>query len=386
MESGEVYGDTRQGTGGGGRARLRAIPGVGRPPWLLPLLLIVFGVIIDFLTPTSLLSSLMFAAPMAAAALWTGRGTVLTGIASAATVAALALWVDELTVLEGALRLMAITAVSVLAVAVHHALHHSELRLASVSRVAEAVQLAVLPVPPARIGDLKLAVRYEATQVNALIGGDMYGVQQTPYGVRMLVGDVRGKGLDAVASVTVMFGAFREAAETEPDLAAVADRIEHSLLREGEQREGNGRMEGFVTAVLAEIPAERPETLRVVNRGHPPPLLLSADGSSLRVLEPESYALPLGLGELASGGGHAEPVPFPPGALLLLYTDGVTEARDAEGVFYDPVARLRGRRFTGPEQLLDTLVADVEAYTGGGTDDDMALLAVMRDPVPSPAA
>ncbi|GAA2459272.1 PP2C family protein-serine/threonine phosphatase [Streptomyces macrosporus] len=382
-----MYGDARHGTlDGGSRARVRAIPGIGRPPWLLPLALIALGVIFDLLTPASLLVGSLAAAPMAAAALWTGRGTVLTGALSTVSAFSLVVWANVLTVVEGVVRVVAVFTVSLLAVAVHHALHHSELRLASVRRVAEAVQLAVLPVPPSRIGDLTLAVRYEAAQVNALIGGDMYGVQQTPHGVRMLVGDVRGKGLDAVAAVTVVFGAFREAAETEPDLGAVADRLEHALVREMEQRGGAGRVEGFVTAVLAEVPAGAPGTLRIVNRGHPPPLLLSADGSSVRVLEPDSYALPLGLGELAGGGGHADPVPFPPGALLLLYTDGLTEARNTEGAFYDPVARLRGRRFAEPGLLLDALVADIDAYTAGGTDDDMAMLAVMRDPVPPAAA
>ncbi|GAA2407524.1 PP2C family protein-serine/threonine phosphatase [Streptomyces glaucosporus] len=382
-----MYGEAWHGTSDdGGRARVRSIPGIGRPPWLLPLVLIALGVIVDLLIPSSLLVGSLFAAPMAAAALWTGRGTVLTGAVATALVLLLVVWANVLSVVEGVLRVTAMSAVSALAVAVHHALHHSELRLASVRRVAEAVQLAVLPVPPSRIGDLRFAVRYEAAQVNALIGGDMYGVQRTPHGVRMLVGDVRGKGLDAVAVVTVVFGAFREAAETEPDLGSVADRIEHSLVRERGQRGGAGRLEGFVTAVLAEVPAGAPGTLRIVNRGHPPPLLLPADGASPRLLEPDSYALPLGLGDLAVGGGHAEPVPFPPGSLLLLYTDGLTEARNAAGAFYDPVARLRGRRFTGPGALLDALVEDVGAYTGGGTDDDMAMLAVMREPATPPAA
>ncbi|WP_309055456.1 PP2C family protein-serine/threonine phosphatase, partial [Streptomyces sp.] len=69
---------------------------------------------------------------------------------------------------------------------------------------------------------------------------------------------------------------------------------------------------------------------------------------------------------------------YPPGATLLLYTDGLSEARNAQGVFYAPAERLAGRIFPGPEELLDALVDDVRRHTGGGATDDMALLAVSR--------
>ncbi|MDF6043013.1 serine/threonine-protein phosphatase [Streptomyces sp. JH14] len=103
------------------------------------------------------------------------------------------------------------------------------------------------------------------------------------------------------------------------------------------------------------------------------------------MLEPQDYKLPLGLGDLDDASGHdADLWRFPPGAIVLLYTDGVTEARDSHGTFYDPVDRLHGRRFSGPGALLDALVADVRQHTGGHTDDDMALLAVMRLPANAP--
>jgi serine phosphatase RsbU (regulator of sigma subunit) len=79
-------------------------------------------------------------------------------------------------------------------------------------------------------------------------------------------------------------------------------------------------------------------------------------------------------------------VPFPPGSLLVLHTDGLTEARNAADAFYDLAEGLRGRRFPGPAALLDHLLAEVGAHTGGHRNDDMALLAVMRDPAGPPAA
>ncbi|MFP8886897.1 PP2C family protein-serine/threonine phosphatase [Streptomyces mangrovi] len=396
-----MHGDGRQETDGG-RTRVRAIPVIGRPPWMLPLLLVLLGLAVNLLTPADVFLSAPFtAACLIAAALWSFGGTAVTVTAS--TVAVVALLVRAgLHPTESTVRLVTNATVGVLALVLSRVLHHSEVSAASAHQVAEAVQLAVLPVPPGRVGDLRIAVRYEAAQTHARIGGDLYGVQRTPYGLRLLVADVRGKGTEAVGTVAVILGAFREAAEAEEDLAAVADRVEHALLREAGQRQAwPGRSEEFATAVFAEVPADAPGSLRIVNRGHPPPVLLTEQGD-VRLLEPdaepdtgpgsEAYALPLGLGGLAGGpgSGRTEPVPFPPGSLLLLHTDGLTEARNAADVFYDLVEGLRGRRFTGPAALLDHLLADVGAHTGGHQGDDMALLAVMRDPespdLPEPPA
>ncbi|MFP8963631.1 PP2C family protein-serine/threonine phosphatase [Streptomyces nanhaiensis] len=378
-----MHGDGRQETGGS-RIRARAVPVIGRPPWMLPLLLILLGLVINLLTPADVfLSAPLAASSLVAAALWTFRGTALTAAVSMTVVTGL-LTRGDLPLAEILVRLATNATVSVLALVLSRVLQHSEVSVASAHRVAEAVQLAVLPVPPGRVGDLRIAVRYEAAQAHARIGGDLYGVQRTPYGLRLLVADVRGKGTDAVGTATVVLGAFREAAETEEDLAAVADRVEHALNREAAQREtGTGRSEEFATAVLAEVPAGQPGSLRIVNRGHPPPVLLTGEGE-VRLLEPDTgaYALPLGLGDLAgaSVSGRTGPVPFPPGSLLLLHTDGLTEARNAADVFYDLAEGLRGRRFAGPAPLLDHLLADVDAHTRGHRSDDMALLAVMRDP------
>jgi serine phosphatase RsbU (regulator of sigma subunit) len=174
--------------------------------------------------------------------------------------------------------------------------------------------------------------------------------------------------------VAVVLGAFREAAEQESSLEGVARRLERALAREGARRSGLDAFEGFTTAVLAEIP-RGDGVARILNRGHPAPLMLNEDGG-LEAVEPPVTALPLGMGDLGTWPDRAYEVPYRPGATLLLYTDGLTEARDAHGVFYDPRGRLRGRIFPGPEELLDAVVADVRRHTGGRTTDDMALLAV----------
>ncbi|MPY64696.1 serine/threonine-protein phosphatase, partial [Streptomyces spongiae] len=141
--------------------------------------------------------------------------------------------------------------------------------LAAVRSVAEAAQHALLtPVPPT-VGPFQVAVRYSAAAAEARIGGDLYALVPTPYGVRLIVGDVRGKGLPAVGTAALVLGVFREAAYDEPDLLAVVGRIERSLAR-------NLGSDDFVTAVVAGYP--RPGQLEVVNCGHAPPLLVRASG------------------------------------------------------------------------------------------------------------
>ncbi|GGN40432.1 membrane protein [Streptomyces kronopolitis] len=259
---------------------------------------------------------------------------------------------------------------------VNRVLAHHGRRLELVRSVAEVSQRAVLPPPPARIGALAIAAVYNAAQVEALIGGDAYAVRDTPRGARFLIGDVRGKGLDAVSAVSVLLGAFREAADQEPDLVALTARLERALIKEASLRDETVRLEGFVTAVVGEIPPDS-ACVRLLNCGHPAPYLL--DGNAVVALETKDPGLPLGMSVLGGPEATLQEWPFPVGGTLLLVTDGVTEARNHAGTFYDPGTRLRGKGpFAQPAEAITALVRDVERWTGGPRDDDMAILALTR--------
>lgn len=97
----------------------------------------------------------------------------------------------------------------------------------------------------------------------------------------------------------------------------------------------------------------------------------------MRALTPAYAAPPLGLRGLTGDGyptGGFEPLP---GDLLLLYTDGITEARNAEGRFYPLEERLPGLPAGSPADLLEDLLADVDGWVGdAGLTDDAALLAL----------
>ncbi|MFI6943659.1 PP2C family protein-serine/threonine phosphatase [Streptomyces sp. NPDC050418] len=239
-----------------------------------------------------------------------------------------------------------------------------EAELASVRSIAETAQRVLLRPVPRSAGPLTIAVSYTSAVAEARIGGDLYEVVASPFGVRVIVGDVQGKGLEAVETAALVLGAFREAAHEEPELTGVGARLERAV-----QRELQG--EKFVTAVLAEIAEGHAATL--LNYGHPAPMLVHPDGSTT-FPEPPRYALPLGLA--LHGGPAPEPYEtvFAPGDQVLLYTDGVTETRDAAGTFYPLSERapLLGER--APEAALDAIRADLVAHADGPLQDDAAML------------
>ncbi|MFJ4245818.1 PP2C family protein-serine/threonine phosphatase [Streptomyces iakyrus] len=248
--------------------------------------------------------------------------------------------------------------------------------LAAVRSVAETAQHALLKPVPATVGPFQAAVRYSAAAAEARIGGDLYALIPTPHGVRLIVGDVRGKGLPAVGTAALVLGVFREAAHDEPDLLAVVERIERSLAR-------NLGHDDFVTAVVAGYP--RDGHLEVVNCGHAPPLLVSASGS-VSAVEPPLPAPPLGLRALAGHTPGLQTLPFADGDQLLLYTDGVTEARDGGRAFYPLAEGLERHVSHEPARTLDALHDELLAHVGGRLHDDAALLLIRKPVVGRTAA
>jgi Stage II sporulation protein E (SpoIIE) len=127
---------------------------------------------------------------------------------------------------------------------------------------------------------------------------------------------------------------------------------------------------------LAEVPHGW-DVVRVINRGHSEPLLLDAD-APLRVLSSGKPALGLGIGGLETWPDRAYGTGFPSRSTLLCYTDGLSDARDGHGEFYDPAGRLVGRVFDGPGAMVACLAAEVCRHSGGGMADDMVVPAIGR--------
>jgi len=253
-----------------------------------------------------------------------------------------------------------------------------EQALADAQLVAEIARRVLLRSVPDRVGSVRAAVHYAAAAEHASIGGDLYELVNTRHGVRAVVGDVRGKGLNAVETAAAVLGAFREAAHQEPSLQKVAGWLAVSLDRALHENDHPGVEEEFVTLVLISVCPDG--TAEIVNCGHPAPLLLRA-GEPVRALELDETVPPLGVLDPADVCPPVQRVKVRPGDRVLLFTDGVIEARDHRGAFYPLADRLPHCAVGGPVEVLHRLHDDVVRHVGRKLGDDAAMLLLQYEPV-----
>ncbi len=331
--------------------------------WFAGALVVLAAIAVaDLSTPRSSLAAACAVAPFLASATCS---TVRTLIVSALTVIVgifLVATNDQDAVSNG-VRVVVLVITAVLAPTVARLREERERRIQDLTRVARVAQDAVLtPVPPTA-GSLRLATAYESASREALIGGDLFAVVSVGRETRLLVGDVRGKGLDAVKTAAMVLALFRESAHQWPTLSQLAAHCDRSL----KPHLGD---EDFVTAVFASIG----DTGRVelVSYGHPAPVL--THDRTMRELEIPEPAGPLGL-----AFDTDEPIPFrfdlDPGDRLLFFTDGLAEARDRDGNFLDLGELVTGVGAADFDQALPGVLARLHS-AAQQIDDDLALLLV----------
>ncbi|WP_051940846.1 PP2C family protein-serine/threonine phosphatase [Phaeacidiphilus oryzae] len=353
--------------------------------WVLPVAVLVGVVLVGELSgPQLRVANWLLLAPLLAAGVCTPPVTAALGVLVLATNRLVNAFVPtaHLRMEDFALAVVAVLlsiTVSLLRASAHDYLERLQ-------GAAETTRQVVLRRVPPGWGGIDSAARYLAADAEARVGGDFYEVLATPFGARVLLGDVQGKGLPAVTTAGAMVGAFREAGYHERDLAVVADRMEVRLGRDNRLRAELGETsERFATAVILAFPEEDQDHVQVVNFGHEGPLAIGPQG--VRRL-PQAQGPPLGMAELAGGMPPVDRVPLGPDETVLLYTDGTSEARDRRGRFFPVRDWLEAR--TGeypdgvaPAELLTRLVEALLAHTGGRLGDDTALLAVRRLPAGS---
>ncbi|WP_129260603.1 PP2C family protein-serine/threonine phosphatase [Streptomyces sp. M3] len=348
--------------------------------WLLLLTAVV--VVLDALTGNDLpVIPLLVVLPALASVFCTVRQT--TAVAAWVTLVVVgsriastgAFW--DVVFLIGFSALASALGVVACAARIRHATEMARLRSAAV-----ALQRQILRPLPVTTQEVCAHGIYEPIEEDRFVGGDIYEVVQSPHGTRVIIGDVQGKGLPAIGAGFAALGAFREAAVREPELTAVADAVEDAVVRHNAFSAENGEAERFVTALL--LGFDGGDRVRAVNCGHLPPRLLYDGAASAVALHRTS--VPLGMADLGGEARAAEWIDFPPGAALMVYTDGVTEARDAAGAFYPFDERHRGWAGRDPDQVLEALQADLADFSGGVRRDDVAVLVLSRPPAGEKAA
>jgi hypothetical protein len=298
------------------------------------------------------------------------HGPVVTAVLGALAVVVLTVPVFRLDD-PGSTDLLTVCFVAVLSVLLSYVRSRRDAQLVTERAVAEAAQRAVVPPLPERVGPVRCAGLYRAAQSGTLVGGDFFDVRAGPYGVRAVMGDVQGHGLSAVATVASLLGAFREAVLDQPDPEAVAARLDRRLAVDSA---GAPHAELFATAVLLDFSADA-GVVRIVACGQSGPLLLR-DGRVVELdVEP---CTPLGLGLAEATAPRVVPVRLRAGDRLFLASDGVTEARDAGGVFYPLAERLPGLADEDPAELAERVWTDLVRYCPDVRDDVTMLVLAPR--------
>jgi hypothetical protein len=300
---------------------------------------------------------LFAAAPFLAAVFAFWQTVLVVGALATALGVVFVVW-DPRSPMSGIVNVLGVMLATGIAAAVARIRQRQADRIAELQKLAAVAQQAVLrPLGP-QLGALAVAGRYISATAAADIGGDLYEALDTPYGVRIIIGDVRGKGLDAVRLASMVLGSYRHVAYERADLRAIVTDLDRAVAR------GVGD-EDFVTAALVE---ERGGTLTIVNCGHPAPLLLRR--GQVIALDPPAPAPPLGFMPVAQPRVER----LEPGDRLLLFTDGLGEAR-RDGEFFptaDRAWRLLGHGTVGDGLAsLETALVD---WVHGRLDDDIALV------------
>jgi serine phosphatase RsbU (regulator of sigma subunit)/anti-sigma regulatory factor (Ser/Thr protein kinase) len=234
--------------------------------------------------------------------------------------------------------------------------------------VAETLQRALLPDRLPEMPGVALAARYLPGGPDTDVGGDWYDVARLTDGrVMAVMGDVVGRGIPAAALMGQLRNAFRVYAQDHDEPAEILDRMNVLL-----HQVGPGQMATAV--VLVFDPADG--TLCFGAAGHPPPVMLRPDGSATFLENPPS--VPLGV--LPYGRYRVYEGKLEPGAGVLLYTDGLVEARGVPLTL--GLEQLRASVEAGPrdpEALCEDVLATM--LPNGPPGDDVALLALRSAPI-----
>ena len=229
------------------------------------------------------------------------------------------------------------------------------------------MQRSLLPRARPLLAGLEIGDVYETSE-RVEVGGDVYDYLALPDGrLAVVLGDVTGHGIEATADMAMAKFVFRSLAREHPEPAEF-------LASANEVAVGEIAPAKFITMVYVTVDVGRGE-VACACAGHPPPRIVDADG---RVRELAVGGLALGIEPSQVYEEVREPLP--PGASVVLFTDGVVEAR-RDGDLYG-VGRLDEAlsRSVGlsPEELAREVLSDCRSFAGGDLADDCAVVVIRR--------
>jgi sigma-B regulation protein RsbU (phosphoserine phosphatase) len=231
-------------------------------------------------------------------------------------------------------------------------------------KVAAAIQQALLPVAHREGTFFSTAATSVACRA---VGGDFYDYVDLPSGqFGFIVGDVAGKGSPAALLAAAVLGMFSAEATYQASAAPLMTRLNHGLFRRAIEAR-------FLTSFYGMLSPDG--QLTYSNAGHNAPMVVSSSG----VRRLEAGGVVLGLFEHAAF--DEETVPLQPGDLIVVFSDGVSEAMNEEGEEYTDerlIACLTSNYKKPLQEVLDTLFADVKAFCGDATQSDDITAVLVR--------
>lgn len=233
------------------------------------------------------------------------------------------------------------------------------------AEVGQIVQESLLAEIPSSSGDLEVAHAYLSAREQAQLGGDFldsFNINNNT--TAFLIGDLSGHGVEAAADSLMLRSLFRGFMREQPDLVQVMVRLNKVL-------EEELNLEQFATALA--VVYEQPGQLKIVNAGHPFPILC---GEQCCLLNTTGTALSISSRPKFSVVNEK----LPPGGVFVAYTDGVTEARRKNDMFGEErlLELVTSLRNAPADAIVDGIINETYQHSQGKFRDDVAILVLKR--------
>lgn len=237
------------------------------------------------------------------------------------------------------------------------------------AEIADTLQRGLLPPPLPHMPGWSVAAMYRPAGAENEVGGDFYDVFRVPGGWMLVVGDVTGRGAHAASITAVARYTLRTVAMLDDDPLVALQTLNRALLARGDT--------ALCSLAAMTLSEDRFEPVRLAVAGHPPPLLVDGEG-----VEEVAGSDPV-LGAFGDASWSIARCEVEPGQTLVVVTDGIAEAQGPEGRFGEARLHAHLGGATNPGLAVQRLEGSLHSFTEGLLEDDVAVVAIARAPVPA---